>query len=63
MNDFAEIAYDEYVLALHDCQTLPQFDYVMAKASEDTDIDHRSFVRLCKLSKAFMLHAGLLPAE
>lgn len=61
MNDYAEAAFDSYVVQLHQCNSMPQFDFVMGKASEDSDISHRDFVRLCKLSKIFMNDLGLPP--
>ena len=57
--EFSEIAFDEYIVQLHLCSTMPQFDFVMGQASEDSDISARDFLRLCRISKIFMSSHGL----
>ncbi len=61
MNDMQEVAFDTYIVQLHQCQTMAPVDFVMSRASADEDITNRAFRRLCRISKLFMACLGLPP--
>lgn len=60
MQDF-DSAFDRYIVRLHRCKTMEQFDMVMEDAAMDSDCPHPYFIRLCLLSKVFMHDLGLPP--
>lgn len=63
MNEFNEIAFDNYIMELSQCMNLQSFDEVMFRASSDSDISHHDFIRLCKFSRFFMLDKGILQVK
>lgn len=63
MNEFNEIAFDEYIMKLGQCRTLQGFDEIMFQASNDADISHHNFIRLCKISRFFMLERGIISGK
>lgn len=49
-----DAVFDSYVIQLHQCETVGQFDEVMEAASMDSDVPAYYFLRLCDLARAFM---------
>lgn len=59
MNDFEEIAYDGYIMELHQYNTFDNISKLLIRALSDTDLSKRSFRRLLVITLHYMDVKGI----